>query len=541
MASDFRYFINNLYAYANNPSDPSRAFFANAIFKVWGAIAIIAQAQKIIPVEDVSFLLAPFGIIDDLPVILEWLDSPNNGEFIQYNRKKNMITIKDATRDDLLAFIPKGIKDIVRSYRIPVYKAKKAGKPYLRHDEHPFNEDPLPFTQIALTKYMEAYHFLKRKPLREITEYADLTYHLSDMAYSFICEDYNHVADVLTDIDTDYLVDYGHMGLALDWHKRIEGKITDQRLKAIQEAKLGLIHQYIGDMQTAIHQYELAIATNWEIARVYGVGLCLGNLANIYSDFGQIDRAIMLTQLAITCAESLENDKDRTRQLGHHQGNLGLFYLDLGDYATSITYLENAIACAKEIDNQKSSATWLGYWGYVRFLMGDVENGINSVKIALSTLKKSYEKSNIIHLVTVLWYHEGLQSASEILRVTTENYQDKNMPCLIWAMSGCIEFGLGNKEDAKTYFEQSITWADNLLKAKGLYEDQYARALAYVGLWCLLNKQDYYIEAQKTYRNARNICDATGILNQHRQMLTHLLSYAPERDGQVLVDMLTAS
>jgi len=55
---------------------------------------------------------------------------------------------------------------------------------------------------------------------------------LNEFELRYAAEDYDTATDVLTDIDFDYLLLWGHYRLMIELHERLQGKIEEESLNA---------------------------------------------------------------------------------------------------------------------------------------------------------------------------------------------------------------------------------------------------------------------------------------------------------------------
>jgi tetratricopeptide (TPR) repeat protein len=531
--------IKELYHYATDTSDLQRAYFANALFKVVGGVAIISQCVSRVSFEQLRFLLSPYPMVEFLPILVGYL---SDMRFFRYDWETKYIFMKLSVRQDILKYIPKGDSfDTHTGFRIQLYKAGREGRPFPIYNEYPFNERYLSFTQISLTEHMSTYHFLMHAGYlnKEYRVFSDLEPHFLEMEYELINEDYDHVARELTYIDYDYLIPWGYLENAEMWHKRVQGKIEDAKTRASQEGHLGFVYEAMGKMRDAIRQYEIAASINWDEGYVDGVNVWIGNMGLAYGNIGQIETGITYIQQALTCVASIENNMRRKDEMSRNMSNLCVKYRQLGDYATAISYIEQAIVLAEEVGGDNVISKRSGTLGSTYMLMGEYEKAkpilIEAVEQWLDT--KFLVKSHLIALARLLWLMGDSESAHHYSR-REERYDADDMSTM-WAVNGCIYLSMNNYHQAQVGFEQVLEWSSiYIARTHELYSEHYARGLAYTGLWCISGDVEQFDNAKKAYQTARDICDAKGILSEHRQMLKHLLSYTPNRDGAGLLALL---
>ncbi|MBL7091104.1 TIR domain-containing protein [Acidovorax sp.] len=150
-------------------------------------------------------------------------------------------------------------------------------------------EDAPPYTRFALLHRGAEYFRQARKPREEWKTIEDLAPQLAEFDLRYAGQDYDTAADVLTDIDFDYLLLWGHYRLMVDMHERLQGKLNDPRLKQASVGNLGTAYRLMGQVQKAIACYEQALVMAHEAEERWGEGAWLGNLGNAYSDLGQVE------------------------------------------------------------------------------------------------------------------------------------------------------------------------------------------------------------------------------------------------------------
>mgnify|MGYP001333996330 CR=1 FL=1 len=529
------FLIRDLYQHAQDTSDLQRAYFANALFKTLGGVAIISQCVPRVPFTELQFLLSPYPMVEFLPVLVGYL---SDSGFFRYDWESQHIFMKPLMQKTILDYIPKGDTRDTHGFRLQLYKAGKEGRPFPIYNEYPFIERYLPFTQYGLTEHMATYHFLMHANYlkKEYRVFSDLKHHFLEMEYELVNGDYDHVARELTLIDDEYLIPWRYLENAEMWHKRVQGKIENANTRASQEGHLGFVYKAMGKIHDAIRQYEIATAINWDDGNVDGVNVWIGNMGLAYGNIGQIDTAIAYIQKALICAESISNKIRRNDELSRNMNNLCVQYRKLADYPTAIAYIEQAIALTQEFGGDNEISWRLGTLGSTYALMGEYEKAkpilIEAVEAWLNT--KFLVKSHLIALARLLWLMGDNEGAHQYSRIE-ERYDADDMSTM-WAVNGCIYLSMNNYQKAQVGFEQTLEWSSiYIAHTHELYREHYARGLAYTGLWCISGDDEHLIHAKNAYQTARTICNAKGVLSEHRQTLKHLLASAPNRDGTPLL------
>ena len=95
-------------------------------------------------------------------------------------------------------------------------------------------------TRSALLHRAADYFKQARKPRADWKTLDDLAPQLAEFDLRCAVGEYDTAADVLTDIDFDCLLLWGHFRLMAELHERLQGKLADPTLKGISVGNLGI-------------------------------------------------------------------------------------------------------------------------------------------------------------------------------------------------------------------------------------------------------------------------------------------------------------
>jgi tetratricopeptide (TPR) repeat protein len=230
-------------------------------------------------------------------------------------------------------------------------------------------KDELVFTQFSLL-HRGADYFKEARMSRENWKTIDdLSAHIAEFDLRCAGQEYDTAAVVLREIDFDYLLLWGHYRVMAELHERLQGKLSDPRLKSWSASNLGNAYHLMGDYQKAIEYHERALAIAKENSNRQSEGIVLGNLGVAYISLGQVQTAIDYYEQSLKIAR-----KTGTRQLEENNlGNLGLAYISLGQVQTAIDYYKQALEIAREIGdrgekeiNSDTSGMPTIFWGRFR-------------------------------------------------------------------------------------------------------------------------------------------------------------------------------
>ena len=238
---------------------------------------------------------------------------------------------------------------------------------------------PPVWTQFALLHRGAEYFKQARKPRESWKEIDALAPQLAEFDLRYAGGDYDTAADVLTDIDFDYLLLWGHYRLMVEMHERLQGKLSDLALKQISVGNLGSAYYSTGQYQKAITCYEQALAIAHEKKDRRNEGAWLGNLGNCYAELGQTVRAIDCYEQALAIAREIGDRRGE----GNRLGNLGNCNADLGQTGRAIEYYEQALVIAREIGDRRIEGGFLGNLGSCYAELGQTGRAIEYYEQAL--------------------------------------------------------------------------------------------------------------------------------------------------------------
>jgi len=248
---------------------------------------------------------------------------------------------------------------------------------------------PVGFTRYGLQARAADYFEQTRTPRDSWRNLDDLTAQLAEFELRYANADYDTAAEVLNDIDFDYLQNWGHYRLAAEMHERLTGRLTDLYWQMVNAGNLGNIYGETGQTEKAIEHYQQALAIARETGDRNGEGPWLGNLGNIYGDTGQTEKAIEHTQQALAIARETGDRNGEGTQLG----NLGSRYAALGQTDKAIEHYQQALAIARETGNRNGEGLWLGNLGNIYGDTGQTDKAIEHTQQALAIARETGDRN----------------------------------------------------------------------------------------------------------------------------------------------------
>jgi tetratricopeptide (TPR) repeat protein len=324
--------------------------------------------------------------------------------------------------------------------------------------------DRPPFTQLALYHLGANYFQKARKPRPFWKTIDDLAPQLAEFDLRYAGQDYDTAAEVLLEVDFDYLMLWGHYRLISGLYERLQDKLTDPKLirsiminqssayitlgqiqksigyaeKVLKMARavksrgtesaalgnLGNAYSVLGQTTRAIEYYTQALAISREISNRRGEGVYLGNLGSAYSDLGQTTRAIEYHEQALAISQETGDRQGEGAELG----SLGSAYSVLGQTTRAIEYHEQALAINREVGDRQGEGTDLSDLGIAYSDLGQITRAIEYYKQALAIKRevgnRAGESGSFTCLARAMLdearYSEAVQYGLESVKIAQE-------------------------------------------------------------------------------------------------------------------------
>ena len=508
--------------------------------KVMEALAVY---ERPVTPAAVDYLLQPYeSSINSAPVLNRLVN-------MQFVRKEGSRYYQHAAdRAYALSRIPKGKKQDAKAVKTPSSRTKRV--PRLA-----------PYTQYALLHRGAEYFKQARQPRETWKKLDDLTPQLNEFELRYAGEDYDTAASVLSEICFDYLLLWGHYRLMIALHERLQGEISDLKLKQGSLGNLGTAHYSMGQYQKAIGCYEGALRIAREIGDRQGEAGGLGNLGICYYGLGQTARAIDYHERALAIARDIGDRRGE----GTHLGNLGGCYVDLGQTARAIDYYEQALAIAREVGNRYGEGNNLGNLGSRYGDLGQTARAIDYHEQALAIAREIGDRflesawlANIgddrsdeeQYEQAVQFYDQAIQIVDEVGNVQMQNESRWGLACArlyqsdfiaartiaeeargydyppnnhhVAALLGMIALLQDDRPAAKQAFHEALVHVDKILGEKAqLHRVLDAKGLTLAGL-ALCGELECLPAAAEAYRAARAINKDEGYVKRVLRLLDAL-------------------
>jgi len=346
--------------------------------------------------------------------------------------------------------------------------------------QSPITNDQSPFTQHDLTLRAADYFAAARKPRAEWKKLEDLSAQLAEFDLRCAAGDYDTAASVLTEIDFDYLLLWGHYRLTIDMYQRIEGKLQDQRLRMFSLNSTGSTHRFIGQIKKSIQCYEDARNIAVQLQDLSNESAHLGNLGYSFFLLGDSHKAIEFSEMALVTAQKIGNRNAEEAALTA----LGNVYDTLGEVQKSIEYYEQALIIDRELGNRRDEGIDLGNIAEQRINLGEYDLAIESAKQYIKICEEINKPASYayIRLGEAYLYKTEFTKAIEALDRAIESDEPQNNHN-VSALHGIIALRQGDEVAARGAFVRAIGQADEILsKTAEYYSALDAKGLAICGL-----------------------------------------------------------
>ena len=318
-----------------------------------------------------------------------------------------------------------------------------------------------------------AYYQQRELPREQWRTIDDLAPQIARVQHLTAAGLYDAAAEVLADIDFNYMMLWGHSQQVINLREPLQGKLTDPELQVNQANNLGVSYHQIGRVRDAIQQYQAGLQVAKEQHHKQAQGAFLGNLGNAYADLGEVRRAIDCYEQQLVIAREIG---DR-RSEGNALGSLGLAYYSLGEVRRAIEYHEQALVISREIGNKQSEGIdleniagcylWLGDNAKARELLNHAHTIDTEIQNPSNLSSVLIEQGNLARL-------EGnFNQALERYQAALQWNQPQTAGKAAW-LGGVASWLLGQHEQAEAY------WQDAAVRCATMSEDveyQYIAAL----------------------------------------------------------------
>jgi tetratricopeptide (TPR) repeat protein len=185
-----------------------------------------------------------------------------------------------------------------------------------------------------------------------------------------------------------------HYQNALSLSKKVADKVEKLRGRSVGLGNIGIIYSDKGELDKALNSFQDALKIAKEIGDRRGEATDLGNIGLIYRAKGELDKALKSLQDALKIAKEIGVRQGEASALN----NIGLIYSDKGELDKALKYHQDSLKIHKEIGDRQGEASVLNNIGIIYSDKGELDKALKSLQDALFIVTKynlMYEKEII--------------------------------------------------------------------------------------------------------------------------------------------------
>jgi len=297
---------------------------------------------------------------------------------------------------------------------------------------------------------------------------------------------------------------------------------------------MAVVYNSIGRKLEGLSYYEQSLEIARDIDDQQGIAVTLANIGDSYGSLGDVDKTIECYQ------ESIEMYNEIGDKLGRGVtiGKMGNAAIMLGSYDDALKLLNVAVGIAQAVGNRMWDVLHQADIAAVYAHQGNIDKGIDVLEQLVPQAKEigSPILINYTHslMAGVLLYAGEFHQAAEASRMAIQYVNPANQH-YEYALYGLILVRLNHFDAAQDAFNSALDHAAELLEnTPNLYSPKYSRGLALMGLALITKDMTYAEDAKDAYIEARENCDAKGIVSREMKKLKLLTGSIDEDDDNNL-------
>jgi len=294
---------------------------------------------------------------------------------------------------------------------------------------------------------------------------------------------------------------------------------------------MAVVYNSLGQKLEALATYEDSLDIARDIDDTQGIAVTLANIGDSYGALGDVDKTIDCYQEAIDLYESIGDKIGR----GITIGKLGNAAAMLGSYEDALKLLDVAVDIAEHVGNRLWEVLHKADIAAVYIQRDEIDKGIGLLERLLpdaefvgTPIAINYAYS----LLAVALLYSGQFKKAFVASERAIQHANPSNQHYEYALSGLIQLRLKKIQGAQHAFTMSLDHAAELLdNTPNLYRPKYSRGLALMGLAVVTNDISYADDAKAAYIQARDNCDAKGIISREMKKL-NMLTWEMDDEGK---------
>jgi tetratricopeptide (TPR) repeat protein len=284
-----------------------------------------------------------------------------------------------------------------------------------------------PFARAALLRRGADYFRRLRKAREHWQAREDVTPQLIEFDLRCAAGEYEDAARILLEIDYDYLSLWGLNRLVAQMHERLQGRLSDARLRHDSASRLGKAYLLTGRYSDGALRFEEAIQLARDLGDRFGEASGLSAVGYCHFYLGEFERAIQEQDRALTIAAKLEG---AARQAIALQANhvLAFSHSAVGETALALDHVTRALSVARDLEDKREESMQLGYLGLYASYLGKTAEALAYDHQALQLAQQiGARREEVFHWGMLTEAHaqrgeytEAIRCANEALRLASE-------------------------------------------------------------------------------------------------------------------------
>ncbi|MBL1208247.1 MAG: tetratricopeptide repeat protein [Geminocystis sp. GBBB08] len=286
-------------------------------------------------------------------------------------------------------------------------------------------------------------------------------------------------------------------------------------------------------LQQAIVKFQKSYILYHKISNIIGGAATLSNLANIYSDLGEKQKALDYYQQALSLWKAGKNLSEEAMTLN----NIGVIYNDLGEKQKALRYYQQALPLWKAEKNLSGKAITISSIGAAYSDLGENQKALRYNQQALSLWKAEKNRSgeaNALHNIGVIY--DDLGEKQKALRYYQQALflwkAEKNLSGEASTLNGIgvIYDDLGKYSEALKYYQHALSLYKPVI-------DRSKEADTFNNIGIVYHKLGEYSEALKYYKQSLSLNKAVGNRFKEATTLNNVgISFSDLGDKQKALD-----
>lgn len=296
---------------------------------------------------------------------------------------------------------------------------------------------------------------------------------------------------------------------------------------------LGLCYNLLGDADRAMSFFQQSLDYNsgQGVGNRGGKANRLTNISSLYRKLGKLNQALSLSQQALDIYYDI---KDRWGE-GNTMRIIAFIYSDMGMFKKASDHFQKALDIyAATNDTRSEGIALLGIANNYRRnaqIYQAIEYNRSSIEIFKNIQANFYHSHAAVELAWSLLIAGNMEEAERFAKTAYKQQIGLTMYAALNVL-GVIAVKRIKQEEGLTAFRETLTGtSEHIALRTGYCNMKYTQALAQAGL-AALEKADI-ANAVNSYKQAREICDAPGILVE-QTILLKTLDMDPKLQATVL-------